>query len=300
MQINLSAWSFADGGRWELGERTRVLGILNVTTDSFSDGGIWFDRRAAVARGLALAAEGADAIDVGGESTRPGSLPVPADEELRRVVPVIRELRTRLDAGEHAAGAGDQAAGGRIRISVDTMKASVAEAAIEAGADIVNDVSGLRRDPAMAPLLARAGAAAIVMHMRGEPRTMQDDPSYDDLMGEIEEELRESLGIARAAGIQDDRIALDPGIGFGKTTKHNFEILARLQLLAPLGRPLLVGVSRKSFLGKGTGLPVEQRLEASLAAGAAAVLNGAAMLRVHDVAATVRMVRVIDEIRLIR
>jgi dihydropteroate synthase len=298
MQINHSAWSFADGGRWELGERTRVLGILNVTTDSFSDGGIWFDRRAAVARGLELAAEGADAIDVGGESTRPGSLPVPADEELRRVVPVIRELRTRLDAGGRAAG--DPAGGERIRISVDTMKASVAEAAIEAGADIVNDVSGLRRDPAMAPLLARAGAAAIVMHMRGEPRTMQDDPSYDDLMGEIEEELRESLGIARAAGIQDDRIALDPGIGFGKTAKHNFEILARLQLLAPLGRPLLVGVSRKSFLGKGTGLPVEQRLEASLAAGAAAVLNGAAMLRVHDVAATVRMVRVIDEIRLIR
>src|SRR5262249_48060987 len=170
-------------------------------------------------------------------------------------------------------------------------------AAIEAGADAVNDVTGLRGDPDMAPLLARAGVAAILMHMRGTPPTMQDDPRYEDLMGEIAAELRASCDLARAAGIRDDRSVVDPGIGFAKTAQHNLEIRARLRLLASLGKPLLVGVSRKSFLGKVTGLPVGERVEASLAAGAAAVLNGASLLRVHDVAATVRMVRVLDAIR---
>ena len=282
---------FADGRIWDLSGRTRILGILNVTSDSFSDGGRFLDPESAVARGLAMVLEGADAIDVGGESTRPGADPVPAAEEMRRVVAVIRELRLQLDRRPAAAGAD------RVRISVDTMKAAVAEAAIGAGADIVNDVTALRGDPAMAPLLARTGAAAVLMHMRGSPKTMQDDPRYDDLMGEIAEELAGSLRVAREAGVRDDRIAIDPGIGFGKTAEQNFEILARLRTLAVLARPLLVGVSRKSFLGTATGLPVDQRLEASLAAGAAALMNGASLLRVHDVDATVRMVRVIDEIR---
>ena len=298
-------WSFADGTSWDFRDRTRVVGILNVTPDSFSDGGLHARFEDAVTRGLAMAEEGADAIDIGGESTRPGSLPVPDEEERRRVVPVIRALRQRLAArpgpaptdpprGMPSAASGGSPDGDRIRISVDTSKAAVAEAALEAGAEVVNDVTGLRGDPRMAPLLAGTGAAAILMHMRGTPRTMQDSPRYENLMGEIAEFLRGSLDIARRAGIPDERIVIDPGIGFGKTAEQSFEILASLQRLAALGRPILVGASRKSFLGWATGLPVEQRLEASLAAGAAAILNGASLLRVHDIAATLRMVRVID------
>lgn len=282
-------WVFRDGEAWDFAEGTRLLGILNVTPDSFSDGGLYAETDAAIARGLRMAAEGADAMDVGGESTRPGSDPVPADEELRRVVPVIRGLRKVL-------GASATGARGRVRISVDTSKASVAAAAIDAGADIVNDVTGLAGDPGMAPLLARARVAVVLMHMRGTPRTMTDRARYVDLMGEIAAELRERLEAARSAGITDDRIALDPGIGFAKTPEQNVEILARLPLLAALGRPLLIGVSRKSFLGALTGLPTGERLEAGLAAGAAAVLNGASILRVHDVAATARMTAVVDAI----
>src|SRR5437867_2900914 len=313
-------WTFADGGDWAFG-RTRIIGILNVTPDSFSDGGRHLEPEIALARALEMVEEGADAIDVGGESTRPGSLPVTAEEEARRVVPVIRALRDHLDRMIQGGGAprehvgdrdrdpsqfdsgGRDADGGattprdRMRISIDTSKAAVAAAALDAGADIVNDVTALQGDPAMAPLLARRGAAAILMHMRGTPRTMQDDPRYDDVMGEIAKELRASLEAAVRAGIAGDRIVLDPGIGFGKTAGHNLEILARLPLLAALGRPLLVGVSRKSFLGKVTGLPVDRRLEAGLAAGAAAILNGASLLRVHDVAPTISMARVIDAIR---
>ena len=278
-----AVWRFADGGAWDLAARTHILGILNVTPDSFSDGGLWLDTDTAVAHGLRLAEEGADGIDVGGESTRPGAPPVPEDVETGRVVPVIRALREMLPRD-------------RCRLTVDTNKAGVAEAALRAGADAVNDVTGLRGDPAMVHLLGRTGAAAILMHMRGTPRTMQDDPRYVDLMGEITEELRGSLGMARAAGVADDRIVLDPGVGFAKTAEHNFELLRRLPLLAGLGRPILVGVSRKSFLGRITGLPPEQRLEASLAAGAVAIVKGASILRVHDVAASVRMARTVDAI----
>jgi len=293
MDASASRWVFADGGAWDAAAGTRILGILNVTPDSFSDGGRFADAQAAVSRGLEMADEGADAIDVGGESTRPGAGAVPEDEEMRRVVPVVRGLRRAL---EELVSGSNPTPRSRVRISVDTSKARVAAAAIDAGADIVNDVTALRGDPGMAPLLARSGAGLVLMHMRGTPRTMQESPRYSDVAGEIAAELRGSLEDARRAGIDDDRIVLDPGIGFGKTADHNLEILARLPLLAPLGRPILIGVSRKSFLGALTGTPVDRRLEAGLAAGAAAVMNGAAILRVHDVAATVRMVRVLDAI----
>jgi dihydropteroate synthase len=282
-------WVFRDGEAWDFAAGTRLLGILNVTPDSFSDGGLYAYAGAAIARGLAMAGEGADAIDVGGESTRPGSDPVPADEELRRVVPVIQGLRRALEA----SGPGPR---GRVRLSIDTSKARVAAAAIDAGADIVNDVTGLTGDPDMAPLIARSRAGVVLMHMRGTPRTMQDHARYDDLMGEIAAELGERLEAARNAGIEDDRIALDPGIGFAKTADQNALILARLPLLIPLGRPLLVGVSRKSFLGALTGLPIAERLEAGLGATAAAVMKGASIVRVHDVASTARMLRVVDAI----
>lgn len=282
-------WAFSDDEAWNFAEGTRLLGILNVTPDSFSDGGLYADAGAALDRGLTMAGEGADAIDVGGESTRPGSDPVPEDEELRRVVPVVRALRKALERTLRGSR-------GRVRISVDTSKARVAAAAIDAGADIVNDVTGLRGDPQMAPLLARTRTAVVLMHMRGTPRTMQASAGYADLMDELAAELNERLQSARSAGIEDARIVLDPGIGFAKTADHNLEILARLPLLAFLGRPLLIGVSRKSFLGALTGLPVDQRLEAGLAAGAAAVMNGASILRVHDVAATARMLGVLDAV----
>jgi dihydropteroate synthase len=288
MSTSDRTWGFADGEAWDFAEGTRLLGILNVTPDSFSDGGLYGGPGAAIARGLAMAEEGADAIDVGGESTRPGSDPVTADEEERRVIPVIRGLRKALEARPGPRG--------RVRISVDTAKARVAAAAIDSGADIVNDVTGLAGDPEMAPLLGHARAAVVLMHMRGTPRTMQDRARYSDLMGEIAGELRERLEAARSAGIGGDKIVLDPGIGFAKTADQNVELLARLPLLASLGRPLLIGASRKSFLGALTGLPAGERLEAGLGAAAAAVMNGASILRVHDVAATARMIGVVDAI----
>lgn len=279
-----AAWSFADGAAWTFAERTHVLGILNVTPDSFSDGGRFFEPEAAIEHGARLAEEGADGIDIGGESTRPGSRPVDEQEQIRRVVPVIRALRRSFPRA-------------RLRISIDTSSARVAADAIEAGADIVNDVTGLRGDADMPRLLARSGAACILMHMRDTPLTMQEDPRYVNLIAEVSEELGAARRIATDAGVKDDRIVLDPGIGFAKTAEHNLEILARLSDLALLGRPLLVGVSRKSFLGKATGLPVDQRLEAGLGAGAVSIMKGASLLRVHDVAPTVRMVRIVDAIR---
>jgi len=282
-------WVFRDGEAWDPTAGTRILGILNVTPDSFSDGGVHADPGAAIAHGLAMVEEGADGIDVGGESTRPGAEPVPPDEELHRVLPVVRGLRAALDRAPASPR-------GRVRISVDTSKARVAAAAIDAGADIVNDVTGLREDPEMAPLVARSGVAAVLMHMRGTPRTMQGEARYGDLMREIAEELGDRLRSARDAGIADDRIVIDPGIGFAKTAEQSIEILARLPRLATLGRPLLIGVSRKSFLGTLTGQPVDRRLEAGLGALAAAVVNGAAIVRVHDVRPTFLMLRAVDAI----
>ena len=283
MASDRAIWRFAEGGAWDLSSRTHIMGILNVTPDSFSDGGRWLDPGRALALGLEMAEEGADGIDVGGESTRPGAAPVDADEEARRVLPVVRALRAQLPQG-------------RVRISIDTRKADVAAAALDAGADIVNDITGLRGDPKMAQLLGRRAPAAVLMHIRGTPATMQQAPFYADLMREIADELRASCRLAREAGLADDRIVLDPGIGFGKTVDHNLAILERLPLLADLGRPLLVGVSRKSFLGAVTGSPVDERLEGSLAAGAVAIVRGASILRVHDVRASVRMARTVDAI----
>lgn len=258
--------------------RVRIMGILNVTPDSFSDGGAHPDAASAVDHGLRLVAEGADFIDVGGESTRPGSAPVDPGEEARRVVPVVEAL---------AASAG-------VPVSVDTRNAPVARRALDAGAAIVNDVSGLTHDPAMARLIGERGATAVVMHMRGEPGTMQDDPSYSDLIGEITGFFAGALRRAADAGIA--QVILDPGIGFGKTTDHNLEIIARLGEFAALGRPLMVGPSRKSFIGAVLGLPVGERLEGTIGASVAAVLNGARILRVHDVRAVVRAVRVAEAV----
>jgi len=253
-----------------------VMGVLNVTPDSFSDGGRYFDTDRAIERGLQLAAEGADVVDVGGESSRPGAEPVDEAEELRRVVPVVEALA------------------GTVRVSVDTVKAAVAEAAIAAGATIVNDISAT-----LWPVAAAAGVGWVAMHMRGTPRTMQDDPRYDDVVAEVRSFLIERAQAATAGGVRE--VWVDPGIGFGKTVAHNLALLRHLRDLADGGYPVLVGTSRKSFLGRvaplpgGSPTPVEQRLPASLATAVWAMLHGAAMVRVHDVAATVQAAALVGE-----
>ena len=268
------------GRRFELGPRTWLMGVVNVTPDSFSDGGAYFDAGKAVDRGLALAAEGADIIDVGGESTRPGARPVPEAEEAGRVVPVIAALRAKTPALN----------------SVDTTKAAVARAALDAGADIVNDTSAFRFDPAMTGVVARAGAGVVLMHMQGTPLTMQEDPRYDDLVGEISGFLAERIRVAAAAGIPGERVIIDPGIGFGKTLDHNLEILRRQESFLALGRPLLLGFSRKAFLGKILGLPPADRLEGTIAAAVLSVERGAHILRIHDVGPVARAVRTAEAI----
>jgi dihydropteroate synthase len=250
--------------------RAAVMGVLNVTPDSFSDGGRFLDPDAAVAHGKRLAAEGADLVDVGGESTRPGAEPVSEQEELRRVLPVIERIAATIT----------------IPISIDTTKSAVARVALAAGASFVNDVSALSSDRAMAAAVAEAEADLCLMHMKGEPRTMQDDPRYDDVVSEVKAFLEERLAFAIAAGIAEQRIWLDPGIGFGKTLEHNLELLRRLDEVVAIGRPILVGASRKRFLGAITGRPEADRLAGSLAAAVIAYERGASMLRVHDVAPT--------------
>ena len=261
--------------------RVLVMAVLNVTPDSFSDGGSFAGVEAAVEHGLRLAAEGADLIDVGGESTRPGAQPVPAEEELRRVLPVVRELVRR-------AG---------VPVSIDTTKAEVARAAIEAGAEVVNDVSGLQRDPELGGAVARGGAALCLMHTRGTPRDMRQRAVYADLLGEVQDELLDGLRRAREAGVPEERIALDPGLGFAKTAEHNLVLMRRLRELTQLGRPLLAGASRKSFLGSLSGKPAPERLLGSVAAAAVLALNGASIVRVHEVAATREALAVVDAVR---
>lgn len=258
------------------GAAAHVMGVLNVTPDSFSDGGRYIDPNAAVARGIQMASEGACILDVGGESSRPGAEPVPADEEIRRIVPVIEALKRETEC----------------LLSVDTMKASVAEAALAAGAHIVNDITALG-DPDMPAVVRRYGAGLVLMHMRGTPRTMQAQPEYKDVVGEVVEFLRSRMASAREAGIETDRIVLDPGIGFGKTVEHNVRLLSRLDAFHALGRPLLIGVSRKSFLGALTGRPVGDRLVPSLGALAYAVSRGAQVVRVHDVKESCEIARLI-------
>lgn len=245
----------------------KLMGVVNVTPDSFSDGGLYLDPEAAVAHGRELAEAGAEILDVGGESTRPGAEPVGEAEELRRVVPVIRGLGD-LDC----------------LVSVDTSKAAVAEAALDAGAAIVNDVTALRGDAEMAGVCARRGCTLVLMHMRGEPRTMQEDPRYDDVVADVKDFLAERLEAATAAGVAEERVWLDPGIGFGKTAAHNLELLRRLGELRDLGRPLVVGTSRKSFIGKLDGSPAGDRLGGTIASSLLAAADGAEVLRVHDVA----------------
>ena len=255
---------------------TRIMGVLNVTPDSFSDGGRFLDLGAAVEHGHELLQQGADIIDVGGESTRPGAGPVPADEELRRVVPVIERLA-------EAAAAAD--------ISIDTSKASVAAAALQAGAALVNDVSALRADPAMAQLIAESGAECCLMHMQGEPRTMQRDPRYGDVVDDVRAFLEQRLEFAVPAGIRRERLMVDPGIGFGKTDAHNLERLRRLDELLVLGAPIVIGTSRKGFIGRltagrghgGRTADASERLAGTIATNVLALERGASVFRVHDV-----------------
>ncbi len=256
-------------------DRPRVLGIVNVTPDSFSDGGTHATTEAAVAHGLRLAAEGADALDVGGESTRPGAAAVSEAEELDRVLPVIERLAKETP----------------LPISVDTSKPGVMRAAVAAGAGLVNDVSALRQDGAL-EAVAALGVPAILMHMRGEPRTMQENPQYEDVMAEVHGFLAQRLFACEMAGIPKTRLVLDPGFGFGKTLAHNLRLLRQLGRFLELGCPVLAGVSRKSMLGQLTGRAVDERLPGSLAAALYAVSQGALLLRVHDVAATVDAIKV--------
>lgn len=245
----------------------RLMGILNVTPDSFSDGGAYLDAHSAIAHGIELVAAGADTVDVGGESTRPGAAEVGADEEIRRTQPVVAAL---ADAGH--------------RVSIDTTKVVVAEAALAAGADVVNDVSGFVIEPELAGLCAARGCEAVLMHMRGTPRTMQENPVYDDVVDDVKAFLAGRIDFAVGEGVDESKIWVDPGIGFGKTVEHNLELLRRLGELRSLGRPILVGTSRKSFLGKLTGREVGERLGGSIASNVIALANGADAFRVHDVA----------------
>ncbi len=266
-----------------LGARTWVMGVLNVTPDSFSDGGRFADRDAAIAHGLEMFAAGADIVDVGGESTRPAKdmHPLDPEDEIRRVAPVIEGLR--------AKGAGP--------ISIDTTKAKVARAALDAGADVVNDISGFAYDPALAALVAERGVPAVLMHIRGGFAEMHRDPRYEDVAGEVARELAGRITAAEAKGVRRPQILVDPGIGFSKDAPHSLEMLRRLPELAALDRPILVGPSRKSFIGTVLGTPVGERLMGTAGAVAACVLAGAHVVRVHDVAPMVQVARLADAIR---
>ncbi len=253
----------------DAGPGFRIMGVVNVTPDSFSDGGHYLDAAAAIAHGLELEAEGAVMLDVGGESTRPGAAPVAEPEELRRVIPVIEGLI---------------AGGSNAQISIDTSKATVAARALASGATLVNDVTAFRGDPEIAVVVAEAKADCCLMHMLGTPRTMQLDPRYDDVVGDVKAFLEERMSFAIDHGIDEERILLDPGIGFGKTVEHNLELLRRLGELVELGRPVVIGTSRKSFLGTITGREVDDRVAATVATNVLAYERGARVFRVHDVA----------------
>ncbi|MFH1684101.1 MAG: dihydropteroate synthase [Candidatus Margulisiibacteriota bacterium] len=262
------------------GQRTYIMGILNVTPDSFSDGGKFIEVEAAVEQAKQMLEDGADIIDIGGESTRPGSEVISAEEEKKRVIPVIEKLAKETTA----------------LISIDTTKAAVAEAALAAGAAMVNDISGLRFDPKMAQLVAKHAVPVCIMHIKGTPKNMQENPAYSDLMGETINYLNEGVEIAKKAGILHEKIIIDPGIGFGKTVEHNLEILARLRELKVLGCPILIGTSRKSMIGKVLDLPAEERLEGTAATVALSIANGADIIRVHDVKQMARVAKMTDSV----
>ena len=264
----------------DLSTRTHLMGVLNVTPDSFSDGGRFFKLEEAVKQGIKLAEEGADIIDIGGESTRPGSEPVPIEEELRRIIPVIEQLAQII----------------KVPISIDTYKSKVAKEALDAGAWMVNDISGLRFDPEMKKVIAEYDVPVVLMHIQGTPRNMQENPKYENLLEDIKSYLNQSISIAEEAGIGEDKIIIDPGIGFGKTLDDNLKILKNLREFKSLEKPVMIGVSRKSFIGKILDLPTDERLEGSLASMAVAIMNGANILRVHDVKESKRVAKLVDAI----
>ncbi|MDA8326531.1 MAG: dihydropteroate synthase [Nitrospiraceae bacterium] len=267
---------------FDFSKRAYIMGILNVTPDSFSDGGLYLEPEKAIERALRMAGEGADIIDIGGESTRPGAAALSAEVEIGRTLPVIEAIKKRA----------------QIPVSIDTCKAAVASAALDAGADIINDISAMRFDPAMPALAARSGAPVILMHMKGTPADMQKNPRYDALIPEILDYLRVSIRLAVDAGVEEEKIITDPGIGFGKTMEHNLEILKNLESFTGLGKPVLVGPSRKAFIGHILGgAPPADRLEGTIAAATIAIMNGANILRVHDVKEVSKAARVADAIK---
>jgi len=279
-----SSWTLSSGQGWKIrwANKTQVMGILNVTPDSFSDGGQFLDPVVAVDQALRMQQEGADWIDVGGESTRPGAKALPVSEEKKRILPVLRACVKVL----------------KVPLSVDTYKAETAKASVGEGARLVNDIGALRLDPRMGKTLARLNVPVVLMHMKGRPRIMQKNPRYQDVIGEIISFFRERLRFAQECGIHEDRIILDPGFGFGKTPWHNLELTRRLWEFKVLGRPLLLGPSRKSTLGTLLGgAPPEERVEGTAAAVTAAILKGADFVRVHDVKTMARVVKIADAIR---
>lgn len=276
MKLSWSNFSF------NLSQKTHIMGILNVTRDSFSDGGLYFNKYSAIERAIQMVEEGADIIDIGGESTRPGSEPVNEAEELRRTIPVIEVLVKKIS----------------VPISIDTYKSEVANKALDAGASMVNDISGLRFDPKMPEVIAYYKVPIVIMHIKGTPRDMQQNPVYNALIPEIMDYLSEGIRLAVQAGISEDMIIIDPGIGFGKTFEHNLEIIHNLRTFISLEKPILIGPSRKAFIGKVLGdLPVTERAEGTAAAIAISVLNGANIVRVHDVREMVKVVKVADAIK---
>lgn len=273
-------WRCGDS-RLELGARTLIMGILNVTPDSFSDGGQYLGFENAIEHAAQMATDGADIIDVGGESTRPGADPISDEEEIQRVIPVVRALRERLS----------------IPVSIDTYKSVVALQAIDAGASIINDISGLTFDSAMTKVVAERGAGIIIMHIKGTPRNMQKNPHYDDVMGEISLFLKRQIELAETAGVAREQMVIDPGIGFGKRLEDNFTILRELNRLQELALPILVGPSRKSFIGQTLNLPPDERLEGTAAAVTASILGGAHIVRLHDVKQMKRVTTIADAIK---
>ncbi len=265
-----------------LGKRTLLMGVLNVTPDSFSDGGLFYDKEKAVSHGIKMVEEGADIIDVGGESTKPGSNPLELEEELRRVIPVIKSLAAKVD----------------VPISIDTYKSTVAQRAIEAGAQVINDISGLNFDPGLAKVASKEDIPLVLMHIRGTPETMQKNVHYDSLFSEILQYLKDSIGRAESAGLDPRQIIIDPGIGFGKTVEDNLFIIRNLFEFRILGKPILLGTSRKSFIGKILNAEVGERLEGTLSSITVGVLNGANIIRCHDVLQAKRAIAVADAIRL--
>lgn len=268
------------GTQLAFGQRTLIMGVLNVTPDSFSEGGRYFEVDSAIAHAKGMVKEGAGIIDIGGESSRPGALPVSADDELARVLPVVEGLVSEIS----------------VPISIDTYKAHVAHRVLEEGAHIVNDITALRGDSDMARVVSETHAGLILMHMKGNPRTMQQSPTYQNVISEILSFFQERIGEAEKKGIQPDQILIDPGIGFGKTTEHNLEILRQLRDFQSLNKPILIGTSKKSFIGKTLGLPVDDRMEGTAATVAWAIAHGADVVRVHDVKAMCRVAQMTDAI----